>query len=421
MTQMSLVELDKTWKVGVRGDDTYGTITIRVVVVPPKESGDKEGAIEVDPEELVLDTGSGPLDSYLEKPRGAGYVVFLVNGQRHETLDESFVQRELWFKYLRTRTMIIIDVDGLAADAISQLVQGSRQGVFRGKIFFAILDRVTAVLKKDPDLMRLESDAEQKIAELRSGDETIRRKLDELIEGHYAGAAHSIPGTGMKGVQGGLAGPLAKELKERDVVVDADQDTGEPAEPPVLIAQPVSHVVRMYPDEERTITVRAMPTEEWSNLESKEVKIVPSVPDLKVEVGETSGSAVLKLRFCEPDDMDDGDYPIKSKLVFTATFDGRPEPRIVEREIVVVQKKERPPRPKAVLRPDPTFLKVLTRQPVKLVPGGPSTHVRLRWDGDDSLASGTLPAWIFSAKCVSFWIRRMACYPDSNLRLRWRP
>lgn len=401
MSQLSSVELDKTWKAGVGVDDTYGTITIRVVVVPPKETDTKEGVVAVDPEEPLLDAGSGPLDSYLEKPRGAGYVVFLVNGQRHDALDESFVQRELGFKYLRTRTMIIIDVDGLAADAISQLVQGSRQGMFKGKVYSAILDRVAAVLKKDPDLMRLESDAEQKIAELRSGDETIRRKLDELIEGHHATADHSIPGTGVKGVQAGLTEPLAKELKERDVVVNADQDTGEPAQPPVLIAEPDSHVVRLYPDEERTITVRALPAEEWSNLESKEVKVVPAVPELKVEVSETTGAAVLKLCFSEPGDMDEGDYPIKAKMVFAATFDGKPEPRIVEREVVIVQKKERKPRPRPVLRHDPTFLKVLTRQPVKLVPSGPSAHVRLRWDGEDSLASGSPPAWLFSAKCVS--------------------
>ena len=140
-----------------------------------------------------------------------------MNGQRHDTLDERFVQRELNFKYLRTRTMIIIDVDGLAADAIAQLVQGSRQGMFKGKVYSAVLDRVVSVLKKDPDLMSLELDAEQKIAELRSGDETIRRKLDELIEAHHAAADRSIPGMGSNGVNAGLSGGLAREIKEREV------------------------------------------------------------------------------------------------------------------------------------------------------------------------------------------------------------
>jgi hypothetical protein len=297
--------------------------------------------------------------------------------------------------------MIIIDVDGLAPDAISQLIQGSRQGMFKGKVYSAILDRVVAVLKKDPDLMRLESDAEQKIAELRSGDETIRRKLDELIEGHHAAANRVMPGTGTKGAEAGLAGSLGKEVKERDVVINARHDTGEPGEPPVLVADPDSHIVRLYPNEERSITVRAVPAEQWGSLESKDVKVIPNVPELQIGVGETTGAAVLKLRFSEPGDMDDGDYPIKARLVFTAAFDGKPEPRIVERDVVIVQRKERPVPPKPVLRPDPTFLKVVTRQPVKLVPGGPSAHVRLRWDGEDSLASGSPPAWLFSAKCVS--------------------
>jgi hypothetical protein len=273
--------------------------------------------------------------------------------------------------------------------------------MFRGKVYSAILDRVAVVLKKDPDLMRLESDAEQKIAELRSGDETIRRKLDELIEGDHAAADHAVPGVAIKGIQAGLAGAPGKELKERDVVVNAAQDTGEPAELPVLVAEPDSHVIRVYPDEERAITIRAIPVEEWSNLESKDVKVVPNLPELKIATSETSGAAIVKLCFYEPADMDDGDYPIKAKLVVTAMFDGKPEPRIVERELVVVPKKERKPKPEPVLRPDPTFLKVLTRQPVKLVPGGPSGHVRLRWNGEDSLASGSPPAWLFSAKCVS--------------------
>jgi hypothetical protein len=399
MAQLSAVELDKTWKAGVGVDDSYGTITIRVVVVPPKEN--KEGAVVIDPEDPILESGSGPLDSYLEKPRGAGYVVLLVNGQRHDTLDESFVHRELGFKYLRTRTMIVVDVDGLAADAISQLVQGSRQGMFRGKVYSAILDRCGAVLKKDPDLMRLESDAEQKIAELSSGDETIRRKLDELIDGHHTSADHAIPGTGAKGVQAGLTGLPTNEVKERDVVINADHETGEPGELPVLVAEPDSHVVRLYPDEERAITVRALPAEQWGNLESKEAKVIPSIPELQIGIGETAGAAILKLRFCEPGEMENEDYPIKARLIFTATFEGKSEPRIVERDLVIVQKKDRKPRPKPELRPDPTYLKVVTRQPVQLVPGGPSLHVRLRWDGEDSLASGSPPAWMFSAKCAS--------------------
>src|SRR5580704_9050404 len=144
-------ELDKIWTAGVGQADNYGTIMIRVVVVPPRENEEGEPVIQ-DPEEPLAATGSGPLDSYLERPRGEGYVVFLVHGQRHESLDESFVQRDLGYKYLRTRTMVVITVDGLVPHAIAELVQGSRQGMYKGKVYDAILDRVVAVLKKDPDL-----------------------------------------------------------------------------------------------------------------------------------------------------------------------------------------------------------------------------------------------------------------------------
>jgi hypothetical protein len=127
------LELDKTWTAGVGQAESYGTVVIRVVVVPPKENDDGVPAIS-DPDEPLTDAGSGPLDSYLERPRGEGYVVFLVHGQRHDSLDESFVHRELGYKYLRTRTMIVIDVDGLAPHAIAEVVQGSRQGMYKGDV-----------------------------------------------------------------------------------------------------------------------------------------------------------------------------------------------------------------------------------------------------------------------------------------------
>src|SRR5262249_40612674 len=59
------------------------------------------------------------------------------------------------------------------------------------------------------------------------------------------------------------------------------------------------------------------------------------------------------------------------------------------------------PRPKPILFPTPTELKVVTRQPVKLVPGGPSTHVRLRWNGMDTLAGFPGAPWMFTGVCTS--------------------
>jgi hypothetical protein len=396
------IELDKTWTAGVGQSDTYGTIVIRVVVVPPKESEEGTPVIQ-DPDEPLSEGGSGPLDSYLERPRGEGYVVFLVHGQRHDNLDESFVQRELGYKYLRTRTMIIIDVDGLASHAIAELVQGSRQGMYRGKVYDAILDRVIAVLKKDPDLTKLELDAEQKIAELKTGDESVRRKLDQLIEGHHAAGQQGLPGEGASGAQGGGTGDLKGEFKAQDVVVHATPNVGETASEPVLLAEPTSAIFRLHPDEEKLITLHAAPTTEWARVQSKELKLklVPVIPELEITLNEISNGAELKLKFNEPDDFPSEDYPIKTRLTVFANFDGSPEPRVVERTVVIAPKHPRPPVVPPVLKAEPTFLRVASRQPVNLVPGGASTHVRLKWDGEDHLTSGWPPLWVLSARCLS--------------------
>src|SRR5947209_6998784 len=102
----NFVELDKSLTAPVDAPGTWGSIDIRVVVASKKpEDTEPKGEDLDDVEDDVPLNGAGPLDSYLEKPKGKGFVVFLVNGQRHETLDEGFVGRELGFKYLRARTM----------------------------------------------------------------------------------------------------------------------------------------------------------------------------------------------------------------------------------------------------------------------------------------------------------------------------
>jgi hypothetical protein len=84
-----------------------------------------------------------------------------VNGQRHDGWDNAFISTDLGFKYLRTRTMIVVDLDGLTQEATAEIVQGSRQGLYEGEVMAAITDRVVATLKRDPDLIRLQAEAEQ--------------------------------------------------------------------------------------------------------------------------------------------------------------------------------------------------------------------------------------------------------------------
>ena len=230
----SYLELDKTFTTEVDHTESWGSIEIRVVVLSKKvEKSPTTGAAEAEDDLDIELEGAGPLDSYLEKPRGKGYVLLLVNGQRHDMLDESFVGRELGFKYLRTRTMIIADVDRLAPEAIAQLVQGSRQGFYKGDVYSAIVARLTSVLKADPDLKRLEAEAEQEIAELKSGDEAIRSRLDELIEGHHAaGVRERSGGDGSMGIGGAKAGISGQSVAE--YVTQATPEVGEAASAPVL-------------------------------------------------------------------------------------------------------------------------------------------------------------------------------------------
>src|SRR5262249_54024423 len=111
-----------------------GTISIRVIVLPPKprKGAEKVAALPLDlqeGEEFLLDQeGATPVSSYLESSRGKRCIVFLVNGQRQDYADNSFIVQDLGFRYLRARMMIMVDVDSLAPEAIGRLMQGSRQG-----------------------------------------------------------------------------------------------------------------------------------------------------------------------------------------------------------------------------------------------------------------------------------------------------
>ena len=97
-------------------------------------------------------TGDSPLSSYLESPKGRQCVVFLVNGQKHHAWDNTFLSRDLPFKYLKLRTMVIVDLDGLAPHALAEVMRSSRQGLFEGDVYYAVRDRLVSMLKKDDDL-----------------------------------------------------------------------------------------------------------------------------------------------------------------------------------------------------------------------------------------------------------------------------
>ena len=395
------IELDKQLTADLT-PSTWGSIDVRLLVLKPKRDSQQNNLeIEDVDDEPDLEVGKGPLDSYLERPKGGkGYLVLLLNGQRHDQMDEWFVGRDLGFKYLRPRTMIVVDVDGLAPEAIGQLVQGSRQGFYKGEVYHAIFRRLISILKADPDLKRLEADAEQEISELRSGDEAVRSKLDQLIEGHHLAAARENDGSAAPGTANQQA-QLGNSVVERDFVIQATPDIGLEASGPVLVADHTAKVIRLHPDETKVLHVESLPTEDWRNILNHRLSITPEVSELTAKAQSTDSGLNITLQFREPDDFPLEDYPVISTLTVSARFDGEVEPRLLEKELIITPKKPRLPRPAPTLRSQPTFLRVVSRQPVQLIPGGPATHVRLRWDGEDELAKGWPPKWTFKAKCLN--------------------
>src|SRR5688500_3503341 len=89
-----------------------GTMSVRVVVLPrksdPVDETDEAEPLDLSDDEMLPEEGASPVASYLERPKtGKLCCVFLVNGQRHEGLDNSFIVQQLGFKYLRKRMMVI--------------------------------------------------------------------------------------------------------------------------------------------------------------------------------------------------------------------------------------------------------------------------------------------------------------------------
>lgn len=395
------VVLDKVWS--SEAGESYGTIQIRVVVLSKKleeSDGLKDDDIDEAEDDLVEFDKSSPLASYLEKKKGRLCAVFIVNGQRHDAWDNTFLVRELGFKYLKNRTMLIVDLDGLAPQAMARLMQGSRQGFFQGDVYQALRSRIIATLKGDPDLKRLQIEAEDDIASLESGDTAVKNALDQLIDDHHAAATRAALGALEAGGAASESSPLFGNDKHQKVIVQGSDSLGTDGELPVLEKHSDAKTIRIYPDEERNLAFRAKPASRWTDLKDIKLEVDPEMPDLVVKVLKEDGGARLSLCYYEPDDFDADEYPLVAMLRIYALFNGHSEPRMLEYAIVINRKKERPKPDPPKLQEEPTFLRVASRKPVKLVLDGPSSHVKLKWDGLDSLAVGDPPAWTFAAHCL---------------------
>jgi hypothetical protein len=394
------VGVDKSFGTDVKHG--YGHISIRVVVL---QKSAKNLPVTITPEggekdEPLVDEGNTPVSSYLEDPKhGRQCAVFLVNGQRQHSWDNTFIQRDLEFKYLRNRMILIVDVDGLRPEAISELMQGSRQQFYEGEVYETLKSRVIATLKADPDLERLETEAEEEVYELKSGDEAVKKALDKLIEEHNSKVARKTQGTLESGNQSEKNIGDSLELSN-EVVVQENPEEGDKGNEPVLIVNPEMHTIRLRPNETKRLTLTSQPISEWQNYESLDLKFESTIKELSIIQNTLSRGVTIDFIFDEPEDWDKDEYPIETDLRILARFRGKEEPRMVEKHIIISQPKPSPPKPSPVLLDKPTYLKVSSRQPIKFYEGGPDVHVKLRWDGKDYIAAGEKPLWSFEAKCT---------------------
>lgn len=380
-----------------------GAISVRVVVLPPKESKNREiedidQLTDIEPEESFPDTGSSPLGSYLESSKGGRRCcVFLVNGQRQDWLDNSYIVQDLGLKYLRNRVMVIVDIDGLAAEAIGQLMQGSRQGFYKGSIWNTILRKITAILKSDPDLLRLEAEAEERVAQLEAGDEKVRQTLDQLIESHHASGQNPRDGLGPSDESNSDNDPGLVIVERGGVVSLRPQTEGEAAVYPVLVSRPSRSRIQVNPGKARSFIVESTPSDAWAAIGDLRVGVSPNLPGLTVERELRPDSAIISLTYEEQEDFDEDEYPMHSKLQVLAAFNGIEVPR--ELVVGVTVKSEYVP-PDPILLDDPTILNVTTKEPVQFRLGADNIHVRLRWDGEDHLLMPPNAPWSLSARMM---------------------
>lgn len=401
-----VAQLDKSLDTAL--SEGHGTITIRVVVLGKTltpgsaPSAADDAPVDATPDEVLPDTDKRPISTFLEEPKRGRYCcVFLINGQRQHAWDNQFVVRELELKYLRNRMIVIVDCDGLKPEATAQLMQGSRHQFYEGDVYSAVESRVVATLKGDPDLRRLEEEAEDEISSLQAGDEAVKVALDQLIEAHHDAASHTDHGHMQTGAESRMEGAAGALVLSQDVVLTADTNVGVEGSEPLLNLRPDIAVIRLKPNEARRITIYSKPETAWKLLESMVVTLDPPLKELQITRTSQITGEDIELKFVESEDFDEDEYPIDAVLRATATFKGYPEPRIIERRVVITPPKKPERRPLPPLKDDPTMIRVTSRQPIKIVIGGPDVHVRLRWDGKDELVVGNPPLWVFRATCES--------------------
>jgi len=397
---MTNIVLDKQLKAEI--DQPLGQVGIRVVVFKKKAPGEAPAS---DNSPLDQDTdedfslSDSEVNSFLELPkRGKLCCVFLLNGQRHHGLDNSFIVHNLGMKYLRKRMVIVVDLDGLTDEARAEIIQGSRSGFYEGRVYQKIHDRIVSTLKKDPELLELEDEAEDELAQLQVGSAAVQDALDQLISNHFDFGDHAAEGVGDTAGKQGFS--VSDEGKKVQLDVVKSGLDGVSASTPVLLCSYERPTLRMYPDEKAKLHIAVDPKADWKHLIDMVVVIDPVTPGLTHSLIRKNDYAVLELEFKPPPDFDLEEYPLESTLSVLATFKNQNDLRLLDKLVVIKPKGTKPPVPPTQLRDDPTFLKINSRQPIRLFLGEDAVHVKIRWDGKDELTYEPAPKWRFEGICL---------------------
>lgn len=371
---------------------SIGQIAVRFVVFRKKApaSGPAKAETDLMPDDETEGAGS-EINSYLESSsRGRQHVVFLLSGQRHHSLDRGFIVHDLGKKYISKRTLITVELEGLTREAKSQLIQGSRNGFYEGEVFHRIRGRLVALLKKDPDLERLEEEAEEDLSRLQATDEAVSQALDQLIEEHNPLGDHATDGVDNPGGKRGALLASTGTPSPVDVVVKGVEGTVVGG--PLLVGHKTPKTLRLRPNHETNLALRSEPADAWPALQKLGWVMDPPFEELKVTLDMESGGAQVGLLFASQSQEED--YPLETTLRLFAAFKGEPEPRLFEQFIVIKPAGPRPPPPVPVLLDEPTFIRLRSRKPIKLLVGDADRHVVFQWDGKDELLTGGSPTWM---------------------------
>jgi hypothetical protein len=188
-------------------------------------------------------------------------------------------------------------------------------------------------------------------------------------------------------------------VQSQEVIIEGS--SGMLADQPVLGLRPDIATLRLRPNEARKFLIYPKPEAAWNVLGNMALTLDPPINELQVVRTAQSVGEEVSLKFLAPEDFDDDEYPIETVLRSTAVFKGSPEPRLLERRVVINVPKKRTQKDPVPLKDDPTFIKVASRQPIKIMVPGPDVHVKLRWDGRDDLVTSVSPTWAFHVSCES--------------------